>query len=153
MTPEKKCEVVILIVSLMGLGFVGTVLNNAVVVSIKESLKLQRYANNILLGNLCFCNLVVSTLVLNTSAIYVSYALAISSTDVDIVFCDVYTFVYEMTLTIFPFTLFVWSWHVFLSGTSLIRGTSFVAVTWALAVIYSLVRFIQTRVPGYQDAA
>ena len=84
MTPEDRSRVVIMIVSLMGLGFLGVVLNNVVYTSIKELQKHLKSPSNMILGNLCFCNLLVSTVVLNLSAIYVSYALATASTDANI---------------------------------------------------------------------
>ena len=116
MSPEKEVEVYSLVLSLMGMGLLGVLLNNIVYITLKDTPGVYATANNILLGNLCLCNLLVSSLVLPFTAIYVGYGHASEEDEVDIVFCASFTFVSHTTLAIFPFTLFALSWHVFLSG-------------------------------------
>ena len=75
----------------MTLALVGIVLNLTVVISIREREALLNNTVNVVLGNLCFANLVAAVFVKSIAVIYHGYAVARSRWEVELAFCTVHT--------------------------------------------------------------
>ena len=112
-------RIIILIVMEMTLGVIGIFFNLMVVSTVRSEDSLQEDTKNLLLGNICFSNLVVSFLVKPISAIYVSYALSTGEWNVGLAFCSLYTLAFRTTWLVFPFTMVALCWH---TVTSICRG-------------------------------
>ncbi len=107
---DLNAQCVVLVLSEMGLSFLGIVCNLLVVTTLRHDESLRGTSLNFLLLNLCFSNLLVSFLVKPISAIYVGYAISTGTWHVGLAFCTLYTFTYRTTWCVLPFTLFAMSW-------------------------------------------
>ena len=114
-------RIIILIIMEMTLGVIGIFFNLMVVSTVRNEDSLQEETKNLLLGNICFSNLVVSFLVKPISAIYVSYALSTGEWKVGLAFCSLYTLAFRTTWLVFPFTMVALCWN---SVTSLCCSNS-----------------------------
>ena len=108
---SQEQRIIILIVMEMTLGVIGIFFNLMVVSTVRSEDSLQEETKNLLLGNICFSNLVVSFLVKPISAIYVSYALSTGEWKVGLAFCSLYTLAFRTTWLVFPFTMVALCWY------------------------------------------
>ena len=95
----------------MSVALVGIILNLTVVISIREKEALMNNTVNVILGNLCFANLVAAVFTKSIAVIYHGYAVARSRWEVELAFCTVHTVTSRATWAVFPYTLFVLCWH------------------------------------------
>lgn len=95
----------------MTLALIGIVLNLTVVISIREKESLLNNTVNIILGNLCFANLVAAVFVKSIAVVFHGYAVARSRWEVELAFCTVHTITSRATWAVFPYTLLVLCWH------------------------------------------
>ena len=109
-TFNQHQRIIILIIMEMTLGVIGIFFNLMVVSTVRSEDSLQEETKNLLLGNICFSNLVVSFLVKPISAIYVSYALSTGEWKVGLAFCSLYTLAFRTTWLVFPFTMVALCW-------------------------------------------
>lgn len=95
----------------MSLALIGIVLNLTVLISIREKESLLNNTINVVLGNLCFANLVSAVFVKSIAVIYHGYAVARARWHVELAFCTVHTITSRATWAVFPYTLVVLCWH------------------------------------------
>lgn len=95
----------------MTLALVGIILNLTVVISIREKESLLCNTVNVILGNLCFANLVAAVFVKSIAVVFHGYAVARSRWEVELAFCTVHTITSRATWAVFPYTLLVLCWH------------------------------------------
>ena len=74
--PTSGSQGIFLVMIEMILALVGIVLNLTVLISIKEKETLLSQTHNVLIGNLCFANLVSAVFVKSIAVIYHGYAVA-----------------------------------------------------------------------------
>ena len=60
--------------------------------------------------NLCSSNLLSAVIVKSISIVHNAYAVAVNSTESDIVFCILYSFGYRLTWAVLPWSVVVLSW-------------------------------------------
>ena len=95
----------------MSLALAGIVLNMIVVISIREKESLMNNTVNVIIGNLCFSNLVAAVFVKSIAVVYHGYAIARSRWEIELAFCTVHTLTSRVTWAVFPYTLLVLCWH------------------------------------------
>lgn len=89
--PTSGSQGIFLVMIEMILALVGIVLNLTVLISIKEKEALLSQTHNVLIGNLCFANLVSAVFVKSIAVTYHGYAVATEKWDFQMAFCTVYT--------------------------------------------------------------
>ena len=89
--PTSGSQGIFLVMIEMILALVGIVLNLTVLISIKEKETLLSQTHNVLIGNLCFANLVSAVFVKAIAVTYHGYAVATEKWDFQMAFCTVYT--------------------------------------------------------------
>ncbi|XP_040580188.1 uncharacterized protein [Lepeophtheirus salmonis] len=100
----------ILVVSEMTLTLVGIVLNLIVIISIREKESLLNSTLNIILGNLCFSNLMAAVFVKSIAIIYNGYAVASEKWSVELAFCTIHTLSARATWAVLPYSIIVLNW-------------------------------------------
>ena len=94
----------------MLLSFLGILLNLLVFATIRHHEKMLQSTTNLLVFNLCFSNILISFLVKPISAIYAGYSLSTGNWHIRLVFCSLFTFLYNTTFCILPFTVISFCW-------------------------------------------
>ncbi|XP_023349697.1 uncharacterized protein LOC111718359 [Eurytemora carolleeae] len=115
-TTFNEVETCILALSQLLFSVLGTMLNNLILNTVKDTPGLPSSTYHVLLLNLSLCNLLVCSIVKPMSGIYISYAYARKEKDVGLEFCSLYTICNNAALFILPWSILVLAWQVFLSG-------------------------------------
>ena len=111
-----KVGTAVLLLSQMLFTCVGTLMNNLLLVTLKDLPDLSASTYHILLTNLGLANLFVCTVLKPASGIYIAYAYAKNKKTVDLQFCHIYTFLRWTFLPILPWSIFALAWQIFLSS-------------------------------------
>ncbi|QQP42173.1 Uncharacterized protein FKW44_016754 [Caligus rogercresseyi] len=115
----------ILVVLEMTLTLLSIILNLVVIISIREKESLLNSTLNLLLGNLCFSNLLAAVFVKSIAIIYNGYAVTSEKWSVELAFCMVYTLSSRATWAVLPYTILVLSWLFVVNRATRILGFLF----------------------------
>ena len=106
----------IIVLSQMSFTCLGTLINNLLLVTLKDLPEMSASTYHVLLANLGLVNIFVCTILKPATGIYIGYAYAKVQKTVGLQFCQLYTYLTWTLLPILPWSLLALSWQVLLGG-------------------------------------